>query len=187
MKIKKYEQISKKIIDKNPYWEYLIDEYRLPNNNVGQYYYVHTPGSVMIIPILPDKTFLMTKQYRYLDKKFSIEFPGGGIKRNKTPLEAAIDELKEETGAMAEKITKIGEFNPFNGVTDEICNVFVANVSEISSQSLDESEEIEILKLSLDKIISLIKSGEIYDGMTLSAFTIYYVSNNFELKDEKNS
>jgi len=172
----KFKKITSKLINKNPYWEYLIDEYYLPNGNIGKYYYVHTNGSVMIIPQTDDNRFILTKQYRFLDKKFSIEFPGGGIKNNSTAFESALDELKEETGAIASEIYKIGEFNPFNGVTDEICNVFLAKVSEFTSQSLDESEEIEILQLSLDEIVSKIKSGEIYDGMTISAFAIYYVS-----------
>lgn len=176
MEFHKYKNIKSKLIDKNPYWEYLIDEYILPTGNIGKYYYVRTNGSVMVVPQTNDNQFILTKQYRYLDKKMSLEFPGGGIKYNTSPIETAVNELREETGAIASEIYKIGEFNPFNGVTDEICNVYFAKVSEFTEQTLDESEEIEVLKLSLNEIVSKIKSGEIYDGMTISAFTIYYVS-----------
>jgi len=172
----KFGRISRKLIDKNPYWKYYVDEYRFPNGNIGKYYHIETNGSVMIVPILDNGLFLMTRQYRYLDKRYSFEFPGGGIKSGDTVEEAARTELIEETGAIPSEIVQIGRFNPFNGVTSEICNVFFAKISNFVEQRLDESEEIEVMKFSLNDIVNMIESGEIYDGMTISAFTIYYVS-----------
>ncbi len=177
MECNKFGRISRKLIDKNPYWNYYVDEYILPNGNIGKYYHVETNGSVMIVPILENGLFLMTKQYRYLDKRYSYEFPGGGVKSGKTLEEAARAELIEETGAIPSEIVQIGMFNPFNGVTSEICNVFYAKISNFVEQHLDESEEIEIMKFSLDDIVNMIRAGEIYDGMTISAFSIYYVSH----------
>lgn len=77
----KYSTISKQTIDINPYWNYVIEEYILPDFNIGKYYYVESNGSTIIIPKLSNGNFLLTKQFRYLNKKFSLEFPGGGIKK----------------------------------------------------------------------------------------------------------
>lgn len=174
----KFDTKSRELIDKNPYWEYYKDKYILPSGNEGDYFFVHTKGSVMIVPLLENGEFLMTEQFRYLNKRSSIEFPGGGVKNEGEDLASAIEELEEETGAKAKKITYIGEFNPFNGVTDEICKVYLAEGLSFVEAMPEESEEINIVKLSCDEIVNKIKTGEIYDGMTITAFTLFYLYYN---------
>ena len=74
-----FEKISDKLEISNPYWTYKQESYRLPNDTVLDYYYADTNGSTMIIGILDNNNFLLTKQFRYLNQKESIEFAGGGI------------------------------------------------------------------------------------------------------------
>ena len=75
----KFDTISSKSVFKNPYWEYKVDEYILPNGDIAEYHFVNSSGSTFIIPRLNETTFVLIRQYRYLNNKFSIEFPGGGI------------------------------------------------------------------------------------------------------------
>ena len=174
--IEEQKTISNKLIDKNPYWEYHIDEYALSNGKIYNYYFVNTPGSTFVIPKNDKNNYILTKQYRYLNKRFSIEFPGGGQKSDLSSLQNAINELSEETGYFPKNITKIGEFNPFNGVTNEICSVYLATDLELKQQNLDETEQIEIIELTDNQINQMISSGEIWDGMTLAAWAIYNFS-----------
>lgn len=174
----KFNTISSKTLFKNPYWDYKYDEYVLPNYGRGEYYYVETPGSVMVIPITNDCKFVFTKQYRYLNKRISYEFPGGGIKVNFSDFNCAKMELQEESGYKSDKITKIGVFNPFNGVTNEICNVFIAEDLTKVGSNPDASEEFDVVALSESEILYLISNNEIWDGMTLSAWSLYYFSKN---------
>lgn len=168
----KYSKLSEKIVCSNPYWEYKIDEYILPSGRKEFYYYAHTPGSTMIIPKLEEK-FIFTKQYRYLNQRLSVEFPGGGAKPELTPLENAKSELLQETGYFANELRQIGIFNPCNGLTDEICHVFLADKLIKMEQNLDESEEIEIILLTEEEVLEKIKSGEIWDGMTLASWSLF--------------
>jgi ADP-ribose pyrophosphatase len=176
----KFNQISSKYIFRNPYWDYKFDKYVLPDKTEGDYYYVETPGSVMIIPLTKDNKVIFVRQFRYLNQKYSLEFPGGGIKINSSPIDNAIAELREEAGIISKNISKIGEFNPFNGVTNEICNVFIAEDIEFVNSSPDNSEEFDIITLNFNEINQLIKKNEIWDGMTLSAWSLYYFSNILE-------
>ncbi|MEJ5285728.1 MAG: hypothetical protein CH6_3193 [Candidatus Kapaibacterium sp.] len=168
----KFSKVSERIINSNPFWDYKIDEYTLPNGKVELYYYAHTPGSTMIIPLWKGK-FVLTVQYRYLNQKYSIEFPGGGVKPDLSLVENAKAELLQETGFLSKKIEQIGIFNPCNGLTDEICTVFFATELIKQTQDLDESEEIDILLLSEQEILKKIKSGEIWDGMTLASWCLF--------------
>lgn len=169
----KYQTRSRNLIDANPYWDYVIEEYVMPNNKVGKYYYAHTLGSTIVIPKIDDKRFVLTIQYRYLNKNFSIEFPGGGLRGGLTPEENALEELIQETGYRANKLQLLGKFNPCNGLTDEICFVYLAEELDEGEQKPDESEEIRKIILNEKEISEKIKTGEIWDGMTLASFSIY--------------
>lgn len=172
----KFDTISSKSILKNPYWEYKVNQYVMPNDEIGEYHFVNSNGSTFIIPRLNETTFVLIRQYRYLNNRFSIEFPGGGIERNFDKIGNARKELKEETGYIANSLIEIGEFNPYHGVTNEICSLFLADGLEVSNTDFDTSEEIENIELTYDEINDKIKNGEIWDGMSLAAWTIFIFS-----------
>jgi ADP-ribose pyrophosphatase len=170
--LKKLSQISSELKSTNPWWDYRVDEYTRPDGNSGEYHYVDSRGSSMVIPFREDGKIILIRQYRYLNSRESIEFPGGGIKRGLTPLENAKEELKEETGYRSRELTYLGCFNPFNGVTNEICSVYLA-ADLVSGEAMPEhSEEFEIIELTKEQIDNKINNGEIWDGMTIAAWAL---------------
>ena len=180
MSFSEWRKISEKKISGNDYWEYRLDTFKIGNGKEKEYHYVHTPGSTMIVPRLSDNKFILIKQFRYLNKRYSIEFPAGGTKKNLTQKENALKELREETGFSAKRIFEIGYFNPYNGVTDEICNVFFAEELYASPLKPDDTEEFEILRLTSGEIDEMIASNEIWDGMTIAAWTIFKTKTNLQ-------
>jgi ADP-ribose pyrophosphatase len=174
---KKFDTVSSDLIFTNPYWNYKKDKYIYPNGNVGEYFYVDSRGACLIIPVDANNTFVFIRQYRYLNKLFSIEFPGGGLTKGLSYPENAKKELIEEAGLVAEKLKIIGQFNPYNGVTNEICKVFVATGLTTIKSNPEESEEFEIIKLNENQVIEKINSNEIWDGMTLAAWALFQNSN----------
>jgi ADP-ribose pyrophosphatase len=173
----KYDTVSSQVRFSNKYWDYNLDIYKLPDGSEGEYHYVHSRGATFIIPKLDEDVFILTKQYRYLNKKYSIEFPGGGQVEGLSSQDNARKELLEETGYTAERIKLIGTFNPFNGVTDEICSIFLADGLTFYGMMPDITEEIEVIKLTKQEIINQIANGEIWDGISLAAFSIFYFGN----------
>jgi len=178
----KYSQISSDILAINPYWVYKRDIYTLPNFSEGEYHYVETSGSVVIIPLYSSSKISMVNQYRYLNKKFSLEFPGGGNKINLSAEENAQKELSEEAGVISGKLIRIGEFNPFIGVTNEICNVYIALELKENKIKADISEEFEVIYLSINEIDDKITSGEIWNGMTLAAWALFKNSDYYKME-----
>ena len=161
--LQRWKKISETLISKNPYWRYQKDEYELPSGNRGEYFYVRSNGSSMIIPIRDDGKIILVKQYRYLNNRDSIEFVCGGVKDGHTYEETARSELAEEAGFKAAEWKYLGEFNPFNGASDEMCRVYLAkNLVSIDSKP-DLTEEFEYLFLTIDEVDKLIESGEICD------------------------
>lgn len=133
--IKDYKRLTSEILHENPYWSYMHDTYSLQDNqHKADYFYVNSLGSTIIIPCIDEQHFVLVHQYRYLNQKYSLEFPGGGIPQGVLPQQNASKELNEETGYVAEYMEHIGTFNPYKGVTNELCYVFVAkNLQAYSS------------------------------------------------------
>lgn len=171
--LKKLKKLSSKEKFRNKWWAYIIDEYEWPTGDIGEYHFVRTTGSTMIIPKLKDDIFIMTKQFRYLNQKESIEFPGGSIKQGLLPEQNALEELEEEAGFICSAVTELGKFNPYNGVTDEICTVFLAEGLSQTELKPEPSEEFEIMQLSFNQINQKIATGEIWDGMTLASWAVF--------------
>ncbi len=115
----------------------------------------------------------MTRQFRYLNQRESLEFPGGGVDPSLGYEKSAIRELRQESGFDCDSLEIIGEFNPFNGVTSEICRVYLASGLTGVEVTADESEEFEIMELSNQEIFDKINKGELWDGMTLAAWALY--------------
>ena len=172
MSLTKWKKISESILLKNSWWIYKKDETILPNGRSGEYHYVHTNGASMIVPVFSDGRIVLVNQYRYLNDRESLEFPCGGVKDGQTYEETANHELEEEAGFIAHDCQAVGEFNPYNGVTDELCRVFIAkNLVAVPSKP-DETEEFEKVFLTLDEMDARITSGFIWDGMTIAAWSI---------------
>lgn len=169
----KYSQISSDILAKNPYWIYKKDIYTLPDYSEGEYHYVETDGSVIIIPLISFNKIILVNQYRYLNQRDSLEFPGGGVKSSFSIDENAQKELSEEAGFISNNLIKIGEFNPFIGVTNEFCYVYIALDLVECKIEADKSEEFDLVVLSIDEIDSKIKSGEIWNGQSLAAWSLF--------------
>lgn len=172
MSLQPWKKLTSVVKFTNNWWSYKIDTYLFPNGKQGEYHYCFTHGSVFIVPVTAEGKIIMVKQYRYLNNRFSIEFPGGGVKTENGHDEQARKELVEETGSDG-TLTYAGMFNPFNGVTNEICRVYIANDLKPSGEfKKDESEEFELLEFTPAEIEKMIQSNEIYDGMSLAAWAI---------------
>jgi len=157
---------------RNPWWTYLRDTFRLPDGKEGEYHFVHTNGSSMVIPVLSDGRLLLVNQYRYLAGRESVEFPCGSVKDGSTYELTAAHELREETGYEAESLEPAGTFNPYNGVTDEFCRVFIARHLSFTGGVPDETEEFELLTLSREEVDRRIADGSLWDGMSLAAWCL---------------
>jgi 8-oxo-dGTP pyrophosphatase MutT (NUDIX family) len=127
----------------------------------------------MVVPRFPDDRLVLVRQFRHLNERESIEFPAGGIKPRQDVRGAAEAELREEAGFAAAAWREIGSFNPFNGVTDELCTVFLAEELSPCAAVPDETEEFEVLHCTKDEIRAMIADGRLWDGMSLAAWSLY--------------
>lgn len=169
----KWQQISKETLLQNPYYRLSYDQYYLPDGSVGNYTYVDIPGSTMVVPELPDGRLVLVRQHRYLMGRTSLEFPAGGLPAGRDPLDNARNELREEAGYEAGDWLKLGEFAPYNGVSNEMCHVYrAAALVEVGAEP-EPTEEIEICEFTVDELLDQVERGDLWDGMTLACLRVY--------------
>jgi hypothetical protein len=51
--------------------------------------------------------------------------------------------------------------------------VYIAKQLTFIGHNADETEDIEIVNVSIDECYTLIRTGEIWDGMTLASWTLF--------------
>lgn len=132
-------------------------EYYFVSRRKAEELKLHTKDSkaegVVIYPILkehPDK-IVMIRQYRYPLDDYLYELPAGLIDAGETAQEAAIREMKEETG-LDFTVYEGGDAayrRPFfmgAGFTDESCNaVFGYAEGTIGRDDMEDTETIQVL------------------------------------------
>lgn len=173
MKHPPWTRLSKRIVIGNPYYNVALDRYVRPDGQVAEYHYIDIPGSAMVVPVLPDGRLVLVSQYRYLMGRDSLEFPAGGMPVGSSPLQTARRELREESGYEAASWEKIGAFAPYNGVSNEMCHVFVATGLSFVAPEREVTEEMKTVELFIEEIEQQVRSGELWDGMTVASFLLF--------------
>ncbi len=170
MTLARWRKLSETAVARNPRWSYMRDSFELPSGTIREYHYVRTNGSAMVVATLGDGRVLAVRQYRYLLERDSVEFPCGAVRDGESYEEAARHELAEETGQGAGRLVFVGRFNPYNGMTDEMCHVYLAADLSPVVATPDETEEFELVPLTSWQIEASIRDGTIWDGMTIAAW-----------------
>ncbi len=155
-----------------PWMSIYHDQFEMPGGKKGNYFYMHTKGSALTIPIIDNGKVLLVRQYRYLTNNASLELPCGGIKEGQSEEEAARAELREETGYECDKLRKVGKFIPYNGLSDEFCSVYIAKKLRSVGMKPDDTEQIEVIHASPEEVDTMIQKGKIVDGMSIAGWLL---------------
>lgn len=134
---------------------------------------VNCDGIVIIIPITTNNEVILIRQFRPVLNSYAIEFPAGLIDIGEEVISAARRELIEETGHTSYYFTLLTWGAMSTGIdTDQWSIVLARDVIEValeirSAHPPDESEEIETIKVPIDKVYetldSYINRGDIID------------------------
>lgn len=177
MPLKIWKKLKSSTVIKNDHWSYNLDHFEIEGGFKGQYHYVHTAGSTMVIPITPQNKFLLVKQFRYLNQKEGLEFPCGALEKGLKPKQNALKELREETGYTAGSLIETAHFAPYTGASDEVCTVYIARELVKAPLKGDATEEFELFVKTYEEIEALIEENNIWDGLTIAAWAL--VRKNF--------
>ena len=165
-KLKETQKTSDKIFS-GKLIDLYFDHVELPNGKSSTREWINHPGAVCIVPILPDGNLCLIRQYRYGPRDEFIEIPAGKLDTGEDPLVCAKRELQEEIGYIAGKLTFLTNIYPAIGFSNEKMWMYLAEDLQLSNQSLDQDEFLELFPLSLEEAINFINQGKITDVKTI--------------------
>jgi len=134
---------------------------------------VEHSDSVAVVVLDEQGSILLVRQYRHAVGKALLEIPAGGIDPGEQPLEAVRRELQEETGYFPRQIDKLGGFYATPGYGTEYLHCFLAGDLVPARLVAEDTEDIELVRISADEIPGLIASGDICDAKSIAALLMF--------------
>lgn len=117
------------------------------------------PDTVVVFPVLPDGTIEIIWQEQPGRPPY-ISTYGGRVEPGESPDAAALRELREEAGLVADRLVLWDAQQPVAKLDWAVFTFIAHGAMRASTQSLDAGEKIEPRIVSLDQLIDLIASGE---------------------------
>ena len=177
MEIKPWKLVSSTIEKTFKIFDLRIDRAISPRTGEEHEFYIFESKEwVNIIPVTKDKDVVLIRQYRHGVGDIVLEIPGGIVEENDTPLDAAVRELKEETGYSPTEMVYLGMVHANPAFLNNRCHTYLAlDCFPDGPQNLDEKEDIEVVVRPFTDIPKLIRDGEISHSLILAAFYRYYM------------
>ena len=156
------------------------DKVLLPNGKESEREMCIHVGAVAVLPLLSDGRVIMERQYRYPQGRVMLEIPAGKLNEpGEDTLEAAKRELREETGAVAERYTFLGETIPSAAMLTEKITIYLAEGITFTDRELDDDEFLDVEFIPLDKLYEMVMAGEICDSKTeIAVLKAYAIKNS---------
>jgi 8-oxo-dGTP pyrophosphatase MutT (NUDIX family) len=140
----------------------------------GTFFTLDCGAWVNIIALTDTKQVLTVQQYRHGIEDLTLEIPGGCVDETDADYQAAaIRELREETGCVAERWSFLGKNHPNPALQNNLCYTFLAEgVRRLEPPQFDDTGTERILNRSipLHEIDNCIRAGIITHSLVITAF-----------------
>ena len=145
------------------------------DGRLGDFIELNAPKWATIIPWVRNEEgvpcFIMVRQFRHGSNTVTIEFPAGTVDEGEEPKEAALRELREETGYLAKsEIIELGSISPNPAFMNNRVWFFLAEGLEYGGpQLLDPNEQLDILTIPVKEVVDSMGTGDYDNGIMMIA------------------
>lgn len=182
-----WEEVSTEHIVQDQWIDFRRSAFRFPDGKVFEPYYSYSRRDyVVIVASDTEGNYLLVRQFRQGIREVTTEFPAGGIERSdgkeygragdvsaEDALLAARRELLEETGYESDDWRYLLTIPSNATLADNYAHLFLArNCRKVSGQDLDETEFLNVVRLSADEVEELIATGRFQQAMHLAAWLL---------------
>lgn len=149
------------------------EEKQLPDGGVFPFDIIRHPGGAAALPVDGDGNLILIRQYRAPIGRTILEIPAGRLEAGEEPADCIRRELQEEIGQRAGRVELLSAPFMAIGFCDERVSIFLAEDLTSCAASPEEDESLEPVVLSPEDAFAMLDRGEIEDGKTLIALSLY--------------
>lgn len=132
------------------------------------------PGSVVVLPVLPDGRILLIRQYRHATRQYLWELVAGRMDPGETPEVAAARELIEETGYRAKRFRVFLDIFPSPGFLEERMFILLAEGLTAGEAEPEEDEKITSRAYRRKQLDEMIGGGKLRDAKSVAGILYYF-------------
>lgn len=160
--IKKWEVLERKTVLKDRWIDIEASKCRLSDGTVIEPFYVnHIPDFAVIVPVTEEGKIVLVRQYRHGIEEVLLELPAGCMEPGEEPEISAHRELAEETGYTGGDWEFLFKLCPDASKSSNYAWCFVAKgVKKTQGQHLDETEELEIVEMTIPEVKKALREGK---------------------------
>jgi ADP-ribose pyrophosphatase len=145
---------------------------KLTDGTMAQREVVIHRGAVALLAMVDADHVCLVKNDRYAVGKTLIEVPAGTLNPGEQPDACAARELREETGYVAGRIVRVGEWWVSPGVLTERMYFYYCERLRAGTPSPELDEKIEPVIVQWDEAVRMIHDGRIEDAKSMLAILI---------------
>jgi 8-oxo-dGTP pyrophosphatase MutT (NUDIX family) len=175
-------QASRPVLD-NRWYTVVCDTCILPGGRViDDYYYQKGGDFAQVVALNASGDVILTRQYKHAVRQIVIELPGGMLSTpDEEPSETARRELREETGAIADRLIPLGVLNVASAKSTARAHAFLARDVRLEQQPVvDDQEIIETLTAPIEQVRAWIRDGKIRDAHSIAAIYLADLNDTFD-------
>jgi len=171
---KQAQVLSSKIVYEGSIFSVRQDEVVEPSGVHATREMIAHPGSVVVLPVLPDGRIVLIRQYRHAAKQYLWELVAGRIDAGENPRKAAARELLEETGYRAKRFRVFLDVFPTPGFLEERMYILLAEGLTAGEAQPEEDEKIVSRIYNRKELDKMIRGGKLRDAKTIAALLFYF-------------
>jgi ADP-ribose pyrophosphatase len=132
------------------------------------------PGSVVVLPVLPDGRILLIRQYRHATRRYLWELVAGRIDSGESVRKAAARELMEETGYRAKRFRVFLDVFPTPGFLEERMHILLADKLTAGQAQPEEDERITMKSFEASTLEGMIRRNVVRDAKSIAGLLYYF-------------
>jgi len=149
-----------------------VDTLRRPDGTSMRVEVVDHPQAIVLVPLDGAGNIWFVRQYRHSCGKVMLELPAGTLEVGESPEACAVRECREEIGMAPGRIERLGGFYLAPGYSTEYLHLYLVGALTPAPLTPDADEDLQIEKVPLLDLASLVESGILDDAKSLAGLLL---------------